>query len=314
MTPVSETLLKEILDASPIGFSVSRYDDGEIIFVNSSLVKMFGGPAEKLIGSNSRNYFVDQENLQWVISHLRQNHSLINYEMELKRNDGHTIFCQVNIVVKWIKGEFLVLSWFNDISKERCNRALLEHMAAHDPLTGLPNRRRFREFMNETLARSRRLNRFGSLLYLDLDGFKAVNDNLGHDFGDSLLHQAARRIAANLRETDFVARLGGDEFAVVLEPLSDHTSPMMVAEKIFNSIQIPYRKQGRSAMVGVSIGIADFGPEAVDIDVIIRQADSAMYRAKQAGKNQICVYNPELDGVFDKPLHSIVETGADRKQ
>lgn len=291
----SETQLKAILDASPIGVSISRYYDGKIVYVNSSLAKMRGGAAEALLGSSSIDYYHDQDDIRWVINQLRQNHPVTNHEMEMNRADGSTVWCQVNMVATWVDNERMILTWFNDISEIRFARAQLNHMATHDSLTGLSNRKRFEEFMVEAFARSRRLNKAGSLLYMDLDGFKAVNDNQGHHFGDYLLQQAARRMTATLRETDFVARLGGDEFAVVIEPLSDRMRPGQVAQKLLDIIKMPYEKEDHRATVGVSIGIAHFGSEPMDIDVITRRADIAMYRAKHEGKGRICVYDPNLD-------------------
>ena len=291
----SESQLKAILEASPIGVSISRYYDGKIIYVNSSLVKLKGGSANELLGSDSIEHYHDQDDIRWVIKQLRQHRPVTNHEMEMNRTDGSTVWCQVNMVATSVDKERVILTWFNDIGEIRLARQQLKHMASHDTLTGLPNRKYFEDFMTQAFARARRLSKLGSLLYIDLDGFKAVNDSLGHHFGDYLLQQTSQRMIAILRETDFVARLGGDEFAVIIESLSDSMLPEQVAQKLLESIKMPYEMEGHRTSVDSSIGIANFGFESMEIDLIIRRADTAMYRAKNGGKGRVCVFDPNLD-------------------
>ncbi len=300
----SKTQIKSILDASPIGVSISRYYDGKIIYVNSTLADMWGGPEEELLGTDSIDYYHNKDDIQWVINKLRHHRPVTNHEMEMNRADGSTVWFQVNMVATWVDDTRVILTWFNDISEIRRARFQLKHMATHDSLTGLANRMRFNEFMEEALTRSRRLNKPGSLLYLDLDGFKAVNDSYGHNMGDFLLQQVAKRLTSTLRETDFVARLGGDEFAVVIEALSEQVRPQQVAKKILHSIREPYENDGNRAKIGVSIGIAYFGPELMGLKAITRCADSAMYRAKHGGKGRICVYDSNLDGSANELVNS----------
>lgn len=288
----SQSQLKSILDASPIGVSISRYYDGKIIYVNSTLANMKRAPAEELLGSDSIDHYYDQDAIRWVISQLRQRRPVTNHEMEMNRADGTTVWCQVNMVATVVDDERMILTWFNDVDEIRRARAKLQYAASHDSLTGLANRVSFNEFMSGAIARSRRLNQAGGLLYLDLDSFKAVNDRLGHNFGDYLLQQVAKRLTLALRDTDFVARLGGDEFAVVFEGLSDRVRPEQVADKILDIVAQPYEHEGQRATIGASIGIAHFGREAEDIDAIIKRADRAMYRAKHGGKGRTCVYAP----------------------
>jgi len=174
-------------------------------------------------------------------------------------------------------------------------RERLQHMALHDSLTGLANGRRFNPYMDEALARSRRHDLPGALLYFDLDGFKKVNDTLGHKFGDYLLQELAERLRNGLRETDLIARLGGDEFAIVLENLKISGSPYDVGNKILEIVSESFHDQGQEATVGASIGIAPFSPNSRNGDELVKQADTAMYRAKNTGKGRICVYDPTID-------------------
>lgn len=286
----SEEKLKIILDASPLGVSLTRYYDGVNTYVNSSLAKMYMGRRRDLLGQPANQYYADQKDLAWVIGQLRKKLSVTNHEMEMIRIDGSTLWCQVNMVSTWAGGDRVILTWFNDISERRMARDKLRYLASHDSLTGLPNRRHFEEYLDKALARARRQGTSGSLLYLDLDGFKQVNDRLGHHIGDLLLASVAERLKTTLRESDFLARLGGDEFAVIIEGLSDRQRPEDAARRILEALGACYELDGKNAMVGVSIGIVHYGPEPPNSDRLRQMADSAMYRAKESGKGCFCTF------------------------
>lgn len=164
--------------------------------------------------------------------------------------------------------------------------ARLHELAHSDALTGLPNRRLFFESLIRALARARRSAHGGAVMYFDLDGFKAVNDTLGHEAGDELLLQVAARMRAVLREGDLLARLGGDEFALIIENAADDEAPVAVAEKVLDALAEPFVLRAGAARIGVSIGIARFGAlEAETAEAVLKRADAAMYDAKLAGKN-----------------------------
>ncbi len=167
--------------------------------------------------------------------------------------------------------------------------AMREHEARHDTLTGLPNRRAFFEILPKAIARCQRNLCALALLFIDLDGFKAVNDTLGHHAGDLLLREVGQRLSDLLRQTDTVVRLAGDEFVVILENLTSHDpKPQKVAQKILTSIQQPVFVKEGTAQVSASIGIALHLPgNDMDIDTLVNRADKAMYDAKQAGKGRI---------------------------
>jgi diguanylate cyclase (GGDEF)-like protein/PAS domain S-box-containing protein len=157
-------------------------------------------------------------------------------------------------------------------------------LAYSDTLTGLPNRQLFNDRLNMALAVAHRQLGKLALLFLDLDGFKKVNDTLGHDAGDLLLKQVAARIQAQVRATDTVARLGGDEFTIILA-IRDRADAEQVAEKLLSAIRAPYNLNGQEAHVGTSIGIALFPQDGGQAAELVRKADAAMYESKQAGKN-----------------------------
>lgn len=173
-----------------------------------------------------------------------------------------------------------------------CTPFLLNHynrllrLAYHDDLTGLPNRALFHDRLNQIIVRARREHEHVSLIFLDIDRFKPVNDAYGHYIGDQLLKQVAMRLRQSMRESDTVARLGGDEFAVILSPLND---PVVVAEKIIADLSKPFDVNGYHLQLGVSVGVA-FYPEDGDNDSqLLKAADDAMYRAKRSGRAACCV-------------------------
>ncbi|HJV24871.1 MAG TPA: EAL domain-containing protein [Aromatoleum sp.] len=174
-------------------------------------------------------------------------------------------------------------------------------MAAHDPLTGLPNRRMFAELVGTHLFRAKRSRKHYALLYLDLDRFKAINDTLGHHAGDLLLQTVAGRLRSTLRESDIVARLGGDEFAVLLTGLESVSDVEIVAAKLIEQISVPMTNLGEHDIhVTPSIGIALFPRDGQDVDSLCRQADAAMYQSKRTGRGQYTYFEPGLSTDRDR--------------
>ncbi|CAA7613511.1 ammonium transporter [Magnetospirillum sp. UT-4] len=174
------------------------------------------------------------------------------------------------------------------VETERRQQALerLNQLATTDPLTGLPNRRAFFDQVRRGLAAARRTGRDGAVMYLDLDGFKAVNDSMGHEAGDALLRQVAARLSKVLRETDMLARLGGDEFALLLAEIHAPADAEHVAEKLVEVLHEPFDLPQGTALIGVSVGVAMFGQGDPhdDVEAVVKRADHAMYDAKLAGK------------------------------
>jgi diguanylate cyclase (GGDEF)-like protein len=176
---------------------------------------------------------------------------------------------------------------------QRLARAKITHAATHDSLTGLPNRAAIIEQLDTRLAdpdTERALGGFG-LMLLDLDGFKAVNDTMGHDAGDELLKLVSARMMGALRETDFLARLGGDEFLILIPQISDRETAERIAEKLTTVVARPYTLPAGVANVTVSIGISQFPDDALDREALMKCADKAMYEAKHAGRNRAVFYS-----------------------
>jgi diguanylate cyclase (GGDEF)-like protein/PAS domain S-box-containing protein len=181
-----------------------------------------------------------------------------------------------------------------DVTEQVRTRRKLDHLAFHDQLTGLPNRALFRDRLEQAMARARRENHLVALMFLDLDRFKNINDTLGHGAGDRLLVQVAERLRTCVRQTDTVARLGGDEFTVIMEQVSHVDQVGVVAQKILDSLAQRFEIGSSVLRVAASIGIAVWPWDDNDADDLIRDADVAMYHAKDHGRNRFEFYSAEM--------------------
>jgi len=170
---------------------------------------------------------------------------------------------------------------------------LLRLMAYSDSLTGLPNRNTFQSVLKVEIAHSKRYKRRIAVMFLDLDGFKQVNDTFGHGVGDELLKYVAQKLRASVREGDTVARLGGDEFTILLTQVLRDDDALKVANKIISLFKEPVEINGKMLKIGTSIGIAVYPRDGNDPDTLVKHADEAMYRAKQGGKNRLEMYRKE---------------------
>ncbi len=191
---------------------------------------------------------------------------------------------------------------FIDISHRKTAEEEINHLAFYDPLTNLPNRRLLIDRLRHALLAGSRSDSAGALFFIDVDNFKTLNDTLGHDKGDMLLDQVARRLSATVREEDTIARLGGDEFVIMMEGLSlialDAAAlARVVAEKILEAFKEPYDLQGTPYLCTVSIGIALFNRPTDTVEELLKQADLAMYQAKAAGRNTLRFFDPQMQSV-----------------
>ena len=184
----------------------------------------------------------------------------------------------------------------HDISELKAAQRRLEFDATHDALTGLPNRALFREIGDRAVARASRISESLAVLFLDLDGFKLVNDSYGHDTGDMLLGQVARRLREAVRAGDFVARLGGDEFVILCEHPRNEQQMLELSTRIIEMVSQPFVIDDTAVRVGVSVGIAFSKGSDAGIAELIRDADVALYRAKNEGRGRAQLFDETLLG------------------
>jgi diguanylate cyclase (GGDEF)-like protein/PAS domain S-box-containing protein len=193
-------------------------------------------------------------------------------------------------------------SLVQDVTERLNTERTIHYMAHHDALTGLPNRRLMQDRLNQAIMAARRKQRHVGVLYLDLDRFKVVNDTLGHDTGDFILKDVARRLVACVREGDTVSREGGDEFVMILPDLERPESARIVAEKIVNELARPMEIGGHEIHITPSIGISHYPNDATDVHQLLKHADNAMYQAKDAGRNTVRFFTNDLNFLLSKRL------------
>jgi len=208
--------------------------------------------------------------------------------------------------VRWVRGRTFpitnpagktpwVVEIIEDITQRREAQHQLVHLASHDALTGLPNRTLLYETLRDAMVRAERDRLIVSVLLLDIDYFKNVNDTLGHTIGDALLREFAARLARCVRPEDTVGRLGGDEFAVIVLTPMNGQGAMEVADRIRGALQSPLELEGQNILVTTSIGIASYPTDTPDLETLVRYADAAMYDAKASGRNTFRCYTAELN-------------------
>jgi len=176
-------------------------------------------------------------------------------------------------------------AFIRDISKRKLAEEKIAHLAHYDLITDLPNRTLFYDRLEHAIAQARRYKQRVAVLFLDLDGFKKVNDNFGHQVGDGLLKGVATRLNENTRGMDTVARVGGDEFIFILNDIEHADNAAVVAKKVVDALAQPFIIKKNICMIGGSIGISIFPDDSVNAETLVKQADEAMYLAKNNGKN-----------------------------
>lgn len=264
---------------------------GIIESFNPAAERMFGYAAAEVIGQNVRILMPEPDASAhdgYLERHLRTgiNHIIGQPREIVALHRNGTLFpAELNVAEIRLGSDRRFTGILRDITERKVSEARIQHLAHFDALTDLPNRVLFYDRLNQAMHQAQRDKHLLALFYLDLDGFKSVNDALGHDRGDELLRCAALRLQTAVRKSDTVARLGGDEFAVILPKIANRGDATLVAEKIIETMRQPFRLEGveKPASVGVSIGISLFPEDSDDPEALLKLADHAMYRAKASG-------------------------------
>ncbi len=275
-----------------------------IVAVNPAFTQITGYSEKEVIGNNPRLLKSGDTPLETYAAMWRdlRLHGYWQGEFSNRRKDG--MVYDVLAAISAVHDEQGRLTHYvgieSDISAMKAAEERIEHLAYHDALTGLPNRLLLLERAALALALAARRRESAAVLFLDLDRFKEVNDSLGHAAGDALLIEAGQRLANLTRETDTVSRLGGDEFIVLL-PGVDQSGAQEVSDKILASMCTPFSVEGHSLSLSTSIGIALFPKDGADMGELLKNADTALYRAKQEGRNTLVFYNREMNvATFEK--------------
>ncbi|TLS76356.1 PAS domain S-box protein [Mariprofundus erugo] len=276
---------------------------GTIESFNPAARKIFAYSNDEVMGRNVKMLMAEpyhSEHDGYLQQHAMtdEKHVIgIGREVTGRRKDGSTFPMELAVSEVMINHVRHYVGIIRDISERKCAEEKIRKMAHYDHLTGLPNRVLFNDRLGRSLMLAARNRLQISLLFIDLDGFKAVNDTLGHEAGDRLLQSVAARLSDGVREVDTVARLGGDEFAVILFDVKGPINTSRKAGLIIDAVSAPYPEIGEGGMIGCSIGIALFPDDATDRQGLLSKADAAMYTVKKNGKNHFHFYH---DGVGDE--------------
>ncbi len=272
--------------------------EGRILDCNEAFARIFGyGSREEVLRQAAWDLYVRPDDRKAALAKLVERQNLTNYELCLKRKDGSTVWVLQNENLS--EGPDGLLSVIEgtviDISERKRAEEQVKHLAFHDPLTNLPNRLLFNDRLTLAVAQAHRHNQRLAVLFLDLDRFKIINDSLGHSVGDELLRQLAERIQEHVREGDTVARLGGDEFTLLVPGITADEDAAKIARKICGAIHDPFWIDGRELFVTASVGVSVYPADGHDAETLVRNADSAMYRAKEQGRDNYQLYTPAMN-------------------
>jgi diguanylate cyclase (GGDEF)-like protein/PAS domain S-box-containing protein len=257
-------------------------------FANKRYVDFFGLAVADIVGKSLREIVGNAAylDLEGHFNKALEGHP-VTYQRNVQLKSGEQRCIEVKLVPRAAERGQIPGCYFMgiDITEQKQAEERIRHVAHHDSLTGLPNRLLFNDRLGQAICLAQRDARQFALLYLDLDKFKPVNDNLGHEAGDRLLKSVAERIRKQVRESDTVARVGGDEFTVILRDISNRQDVAAVAQKIIAALSAPFRlgNHSQAVEIGTSIGIAVYPSDAQDHETLITMADTAMYSAKTRG-------------------------------
>jgi len=278
---------------------------GILVEISPSVEHLLGYRRDQLVGCLLSTVAVEPEAIKEIRERLLEDGSLKDYELLLRHRQGREISCSFNVSLAYDPAgkPLKMVGSIRDISERKQAEREIRQLAYHDMLTGLPNRSLFHDRLEQALAQSKRHGRPLSLLFLDLDRFKDVNDTLGHDAGDLLLKAVADRLRSCVRQSDTVARLGGDEFVVLLNSVKNERDSAIVAEKILELLAEPVRLHGKEVFTSTSIGVVMHPDDGRDAETLLKHADMAMYAAKDKGRNNFQFYSEEMNrNAYDRHL------------
>lgn len=291
--------LTEVLELSNEVVVLSE-PGGAVVYANRRARDFFGLDGAQNVADLST--IESRDRLRTEIMPFVRRHGLWTGELGLRASQNTEVPMIATLQAHRENDEIVLVSTIaHDITELKKTQHRLHHEATHDPLTGLPNRALFNEVAEQALSRAARDPATTAVMFLDLDGFKTINDSLGHDAGDRLLVEIARRLRVAVRAGDVVARLGGDEFCVLCERISDERETRDLGQRLIDAISSPLRLEGRDVQIGTSIGVALDTTGAEMIGSLVRDADVALYRAKHNGRGRVELFTAPLNPSLTLP-------------
>ena len=293
----AEEQYQNLVELSPD--AILTVSGGLISFANKAALKLYRADHhEQLVGKQYID-LVHEESLGSTSARLRgladqaQKHSSI--EQKHVRLDGSVVHVELTSAPAALHGNDAILVFARDVSERKRYQSELEHQATHDALTGLPNRNSLKYRLSHAIASARRHDKMVAITFIDLDNFKSINDNFGHEVGDEVLKVVAARLAEAVRTTDTVVRLGGDEFVLLFTDLDDVDVVTQLMHRALPAISRPIQAAGTELVLTCSAGISIYPLDAHDADIVLRNADKAMYRAKEKGRNNFEYFTQDLN-------------------
>jgi len=304
-----QRLAAQVLEHTPDGVMVTGAD-GTIVAVNSAFTEATGYTQAEVKGQRPSLLKSGHHPPEFYAAMWRELEETGRWRGEIwnRRKDGaiHPEWLNITRVSCGEAGPCHI-AVFSDVGRQEQVRERLHHLAYYDALTGLPNRQLFNDRLQQVIALAQREKRGAALLFLDLDRFKEINDTLGHGVGDGVLKAIANRVGRSLRETDTFSRLGGDEFTVIVPNVRDGRDAAQVAEKIIQRFGMPFHVGGHELFLSTSIGIALFPQHGETPEELVKHADTAMYLAKENGRNLFQFYQPAMSEPIRRQLEMDIE-------
>ena len=307
---------RHLFDLAPVGY-LSMDEDGIITKINLAGTYLLRKPSSRIVKTPFSDYLVDEDqaSLSERLMTAANSHLSMKWQVSLRLSDGtqRPVMLSTSAINARKSGELVFQVVIIDIEQQLNTEKLLrnandylDHLAHHDPLTNLPNRTVFTDKLQSLIAvRASTSERFG-VLYFDLDGFKPINDTLGHHVGDAVLCEVADRVRLNLRPCDTIARIGGDEFTVILDQPDSAEEAILRAQRIADVIRAPIVVGDETVSVTSSMGLSLYPDHATKVNELVKGADAAMYQAKNAGRDQVRVFSRE--SVETSSRSSTIET------
>jgi diguanylate cyclase (GGDEF)-like protein/PAS domain S-box-containing protein len=294
----SEERFAKIFQASPDAIVISRLSDGRYFEVNERWLELFGYGRDEIVGRSSLDLgvWVDPAERTRFAQQIRERGALRGFETRFRKKSGAIIDAVISADVIDIDGEPHLIVPIMDITDRKRAEERIQQLATRDALTGLPNRLLLNDRLTLSIGHAQRHGGSLALLFIDLDRFKYINDSLGHPIGDAFLKHVAQRLSGIMRQGDTLARIGGDEFVVLLENIvAMEDAAGQVARKILGSLSEPFSVEGHTLSCSCSIGISVFPSDATDPQMLIRDADTAMYHVKESGRGSYRYFSAEMN-------------------
>lgn len=288
---------RTLVDKAAEGIVLATSHGYFILEANAAFALLTGMSIQEVLGCSLLDFFDGtaedlNDDFDRVLSETR--------ELKLRHRSGQTLFAEVNGSSLSFQGENVISFIIHNVTERKNFEEQLMYQAGHDPLTGLPNRNLLNDRLSQAIAISERKKSSIVLILLDLDHFKAINDTLGHSYGDQLLITVGRRLQELIRGSDTIARIGGDEFVAVLTTGSHNDNVITVVTRFLEAIAMPFSFQGQEIWVTASIGIAQYPEDGEDPETLFKKADTAMYHIKEHGRNGFQFFADEMNRKISK--------------